>query len=246
MIDDDLSLTELVKEYAAPDGFEVTGAASGESGLQALVEAAFSLVVLDVMLPGMDGFEVLRRLRRISSVPVLMLTSRGSIADRIHGYPTLELALKRANEAEDVPLESGGADDYLPKPFEPRELVERMRSILRRVQPRNHRLSHLQVDDVELDEKSRLVRCGGRELDLTGSEFALLHILLSRAGKVLPREELVGQVLERGLSVNDRGIDNLASKLRKKMGPSTAGKDRIRSIRGIGYVYAPSNDVRPE
>ena len=178
MIDDDLSLTELVKEYAAPDGFEVTGAASGESGLQALVEAAFSLVVLDVMLPGMDGFEVLRRLRRISSVPVLMLTSRGSIADRIHGL-------------------SGGADDYLPKPFEPRELLERMRSILRRVQPRNHRLSHLQVDDVELDEKSRLVRCGGRELDLTGSEFALLHILLSRAGKVLPREELVGQVLER-------------------------------------------------
>jgi two-component system response regulator CpxR len=227
MIDDDLSLTELVKEYVAPDGFEVTGATSGESGLQALVEAAFSLVVLDVMLPGMDGFEVLRRLRRISSVPVLMLTSRGSIADRIHGL-------------------SGGADDYLPKPFEPRELLERMRSILRRVQPRNHRLSHLQVDDVELDEKSRLVRCGGRELDLTGSEFALLHILLSKAGKVLPREELVGQVLERGLSVNDRGIDNLASKLRKKMGPSAAGKDRIRSIRGIGYVYAPSNDVRPE
>jgi two-component system, OmpR family, response regulator CpxR len=227
MIDDDLSLTLLVKEYAAPDGFQVTGATSGESGLQAFVKEAFSLVVLDVMLPGIDGFEVLSRLRRISSVPVLMLTSRGSIADRIHGL-------------------SGGADDYLPKPFEPGELLERMRSILRRVQPRNHRLSHLQVDDVELDEKSRLVSCGGRELDLTGAEFALLHILLSRAGKVLPREELVGQVLERGLSVNDRGIDNLASKLRKKMGPSTAGKDRIRSIRGIGYVYAPSNDVRPE
>jgi len=178
-------------------------------------------------LPGMDGFEVLRRLRRISSVPVLMLTSRGSIADRIHGL-------------------SGGADDYLPKPFEPRELLERMRSILRRVQPRNHRLSHLQVDDVELDEKSRLVRCRGTELELTGSEFALLHILLSKAGKVLAREELVDQVLERGLSVNDRGIDNLASKLRKKMGPSTTGKDRIRSIRGIGYVYVPCNDVRPE
>jgi len=227
MIDDDLSLTMLVKEYAAPDGFEVTGAASGESGLRALVEEAFSLVVLDVMLPGIDGFEVLSRLRRISSVPVLMLTSRGSIADRIHGL-------------------SGGADDYLPKPFEPRELLERMRSILRRVQPRNHRLSHLQVDDVELDEKRRVVRCRGRELELTGSEFALLHILLSRAGKVLAREELVGQVLDRGLSVNDRGIDNLASKLRKKMGPSTTGKDRIRSIRGIGYVYVTSNDGRPE
>jgi len=227
MIDDDFSLTELVKEYVAPDGFEVTAATTGESGLGALVGAAFSLVVLDVMLPGMDGFEVLSRIRRISSVPVLMLTSRGSIADRVHGL-------------------SGGADDYLPKPFEPRELLERMRSILRRVQPRNHRLSHLQVDDVELDEKSRLVFCGGRELELTGSEFALLHILLSKSGKVLAREELVDQVLERGLSVNDRGIDNLASKLRKKMGPSTAGKDRIRSIRGIGYVYVASNDVRPE
>jgi len=183
-------------------------------------------VVLDVMLPGIDGFEVLMRLRRMSNVPVLMLTSRGSIADRILGL-------------------SGGADDYLPKPFEPRELMERMRSILRRVQPRNKRLSHLRVDDVELDAKSRMVRCGGDKLDLTGSEFALLQILLSNAGTAMPREELVCQVLERGLSVNDRGIDNLASKLRRKMGLTSTGVDRIRSIRGIGYVYVVADSEGP-
>ena len=219
MIDDDVSLTLMVKEYVAPDGFEVIGAATGEYGLHALNGEAFALIVLDVMLPGIDGFEVLGRLREVSSVPVLMLTSRGSIADRIHGL-------------------SGGADDYLPKPFEARELLERMRSILRRVQPRNNRLSHLRVDDVELDEKSRVVRCGGNELDLTGAEFALLQMLLSHAGTALAREELVSRVLERGLSLNDRGLDNLASKLRRKMGLSVSGRDRIRSIRGIGYVYA--------
>jgi two-component system response regulator CpxR len=226
MIDDDVSLTLMVKEYVAPDGFEVTGATTGEYGLQALKDEAFALVVLDVMLPGIDGFEVLSRLRRMSSVPVLMLTSRGSIADRIHGL-------------------SGGADDYLPKPFEARELLERVRSILRRVQPRNNRLSHLRVDDVELDEKSRVARCGGSELDLTSSEFALLQILLSNAGTALAREELVSQVLERGLSLNDRGIDNLASKLRRKMGPSASGRDRIRSIRGIGYVYVAADSEGP-
>lgn len=226
MIDDDISLTMMVKEYVAPDGFEVTGATTGESGLQVLKDEAFALVVLDVMLPGIDGFEVLIRLRRTSNVPVLMLTSRGSIADRILGL-------------------SGGADDYLPKPFEPRELMERMRSILRRVQPRNKRLSHLRVDDVELDEKSRMVRCGGGKLDLTGSEFALLQILLSNAGTAMPREELVCQVLERGLSVNDRGIDNLASKLRRKMGLTSTGMDRIRSIRGIGYVYVVADSEGP-
>ena len=226
MIDDDISLTLMVKEYVAPDGFVVTGATTGEYGLQALKDEAFALVVLDVMLPGIDGFEVLSRLRRMSSVPVLMLTSRGSIADRIHGL-------------------SGGADDYLPKPFEARELLERVRSILRRVQPRNNRLSHLRVDDVELDEKSRVARCGGSELDLTSSEFALLQILLSNAGTALAREELVSQVLERGLSLNDRGIDNLASKLRRKMGPSASGRDRIRSIRGIGYVYVAADSEGP-
>jgi len=227
MIDDDVSLTTLVKEYTALEGFELTGATTGESGLKILQEEAFALVVLDVMLPGIDGFQVLGRLRRVSNVPVLMLTSRGSLADRIHGL-------------------SSGADDYLPKPFEPRELLERMRSILRRVQPRDRKLSHLQVDDVELDEKSRVARCGGSELALTGSEFALLQILLSQAGTVLAREELVCLVLERGLSVNDRGIDNLASKLRKKMGLSPAGKERIRSIRGIGYVYVVAHIGRSE
>jgi two-component system response regulator CpxR len=226
MIDDDVSLTLMVKEYVAPDEFEVTGATTGEYGLEALKDEAFALVVLDVMLPGIDGFEVLGHLRRMSSVPVLMLTSRGSISDRIHGL-------------------SGGADDYLPKPFEARELLERMRSILRRVQPRNNRLSHLRVDDVELDEKSRVARCGGSELDLTSSEFALLQILLSNAGTALAREELVCQVLERGLSLNDRGIDNLASKLRRKMGLTSTGRDRIRSIRGIGYVYVVADIEGP-
>ena len=121
-----------------------------------------------------------------------------------------------------------------------------MRSILRRIQPRNNKLSHLRVDDVELDAKSRVARCGGSELELTGSEFALLQILLSNAGTVLGREDLVSQVLERGLSINDRGIDNLASKLRKKMGPNVRGRERIRSIRGIGYAYVLADSQRLE
>jgi len=218
LIDDDLALGQLLREYAVPEGFRISVAATGESGLEAVEQEAVALVVLDVMLPGMNGFEALAEIRRRSNVPVLMLTTRGSTADRVRGLRC-------------------GADDYLPKPFDPVELLERVRSILRRLQPRDGRLGFLRVDDVEMDARSRRVICGGREVDLTASEFSLLQLLLSNAGTVLPREELVPLVLDRERTFNDRGIDSLASNLRRKLGPSTNGGERIRSVRGIGYVY---------
>ena len=218
LIDDDLALGQLLREYAVPEGFRISVAATGESGLEAVEQEAVALVVLDVMLPGMNGFEALAEIRRRSNVPVLMLTTRGSTADRVRGLRC-------------------GADDYLPKPFDPVELLERVRSILRRMQPRDGRLGFLRVDDVEMDARSRRVICGGREVDLTASEFSLLQLLLSNAGTVLPREELVPLVLDRERTFNDRGIDSLASNLRRKLGPSTNGGERIRSVRGIGYVY---------
>ncbi len=218
LIDDDASLGELLKEYAAQDGFRVSVAQTGELGLRMIHDEPIALVILDVMLPRMQGFEVLEQIRHLSDVPVLMLTTRGSTSDRVRGLRS-------------------GADDYLPKPFDPDELLERVRSILRRVQPREGRLAYLRVDDIELDARSRRVCSDGEEKDLTGSEFALLQLLLSRAGTVLAREELVNQVLERERTLNDRGIDTLVSNLRRKLGPSSSGGDRIRSVRGIGYVY---------
>ncbi len=225
LIDDDLALGQLLTEYAAQEGFRVSVAATGELGLRMIDREQVGLVILDVMLPRMHGFEVLEQIRRLSDVPVVMLTTRGSTSDRVHGLRS-------------------GADDYLPKPFDPDELLARVRTILRRVQPHEGRLGYLRVDDVELDARSRRVYSDGEEKELTGSEFALLQLLLSRPGTVLAREELVTQVLERERTINDRGIDSLVSNLRRKLGPSQSGGDRIRSVRGIGYVYVLAEGVK--
>jgi two-component system response regulator CpxR len=183
-----------------------------------IARKAFALVILDVMLPGIDGFEVLARLRHFSDVPVLMLTTRGAASDRIRGLKM-------------------GADDYLPKPFEPDELLARVKSILRRIQPSTTGLSFVAIGDVELDERFRRVTCGGIAVELTGAEFSLLQLLISHPGTTLSRQELIPRVLSRQESGIDRGIDSLVSNLRRKLGPFPDGSERIRSVRGVGYVY---------
>jgi two-component system response regulator CpxR len=218
LIDDDVALGELVCEYAAYEGYAVAIANTGELGLRTLARKPFALVILDVMLPGIDGFEVLERLRHFSDVPVLMLTTRGAASDRIHG---LKL----------------GADDYLPKPFEPDELLARVKSILRRVLPSTKGLRFMSVGDVSLDERFRRVTRGGEIVELTGAEFSLLQLLISRPGTTLSRQELIPRVLSRQESGIDRSIDSLVSNLRKKLGPFSDGSERIQSVRGVGYVY---------
>jgi len=223
IIDDDVELCELLRDYLAAEGFAVEAVHDGESGAERVKGHDYCLVVLDVMLPRISGFEVLRRIRSGSQVPVLMLTARGDEIDRIVG---LEM----------------GADDYLPKPFNPRELVARLRAIQRRVTvpqaeagtPTNL----LEVGDVAVDPGARSVRCGDRDVEVTSVEFSILEVLLRTAGKVISREDLSLQALGRRLNYQDRSIDVHVSSLRKKLGPSDSGSERIKSVRGIGYIYA--------
>jgi len=179
-------------------------------------------VVLDVMLPGINGFEVLRRLRSVSKIPVLLLTARGEDVDRIVG---LEI----------------GADDYLPKPFNPRELVARIRAVLRRSKPGKAVEAApeiLSVGDVELDPATRNVYRAGQPVELTSVEFNLLEVLLREAGRVVTRERLVNAVLSRKFMPFDRSIDMHVSKVRRKLGDSEESGDHIKTIRGVGYMFA--------
>jgi DNA-binding response OmpR family regulator len=223
VIDDDVELCSLVGEYLEPEGFGVEFVYDGERGLERALSGEHPLVVLDVMLPGMNGLEVLRRIRNSSRVPVLLLTARGEDVDRIIG---LEV----------------GADDYLPKPFNPRELVARIRAVLRRTQggakPGDARIPEVQhVGDIELDPATRIVRQQGKPVELTSVEFNLLQVLLREAGRVVTRERLVDEVLSRKFSPFDRSIDMHVSKLRKKLGDSDGGLDHIKTVRGVGYIF---------
>jgi len=223
IVDDDVKLCDLVAEFLKPDGFELDSAHDGESGLLRAVSGEHALVILDVMLPGFNGFEVLRRIRSQSSVPVLMLTARGDGLDRVVG---LEI----------------GADDYLPKPFNPRELVARIRAILRRIRPSDSKRpesgqEQLAVGDVEMDIGARVVRLSGEVVELTGVEFQLLEILLRSAGSVVARNELSKIALGRALSPYDRSLDMHLSNLRKKLGHRVGNAERIKTLRGVGYVY---------
>ena len=223
LVDDDVALGELVCEYAAYEGYAVTTVNTGELGLRTIARKSFALVILDVMLPGIDGFEVLERLRRFSEVPVLMLTTRGAASDRIRGLRS-------------------GADDYLPKPFEPDELFARVKSILRRIRPSTKGLCFMSIGDIELDERFRRVTRGGVAVELTGAEFSLLQLLISRPGTTFSRQELIPRVLSRQESGIDRSIDSLVSNIRRKLGPFPDGGERIRSVRGVGYVYVISEE----
>ncbi len=223
IIDDDVALCELVTEYLEPLGFQIESVHRGDAGAERALAGEHSLVVLDVMLPGLNGFEVLRRIRAESKIPVLMLTARGDDIDRIVG---LEI----------------GADDYLPKPFNPRELTARIRAILRRTTseaPVDQVLEkRLQVGDVELDSGTRAITRGGQNVELTAVEFDLLEKLLRSAGQIVTREELSKQVLGRSSSPFDRSIDMHISNLRKKLGHRADATERIKTVRGVGYIYA--------
>jgi two-component system response regulator CpxR len=226
VIDDDVGLTELLAECLQAEGFTVEVAHRGEEAIAKACSGKCALLVLDVMLPGMSGFEVLMRIRQQSAVPVLMLTARGDPVDRVMGLQM-------------------GADDYLPKPFNERELVARIRAILRRARPEPASSQigaspQLIVDDVRLDVHSREVRVNERPVDLTTVEFEVLGVLLQSAGKPVTREELVSRALGRQFSVFDRSIDNHVSSLRKKLGPGPEDSERIKTVRSVGYIYATS------
>jgi two-component system, OmpR family, response regulator CpxR len=223
IVDDDVELCALLTEYLSSEGHEVESHNTGRGAAGRALDGRFSLVVLDVMLPEMSGFEILRHVRRSSDLPVVLLTARGEDVDRIVG---LEL----------------GADDYLPKPFNPRELSARINAVLRRVQPRrtpeDSRASA--VGDVVLDRGSRTVLKAGHPVLLTTVEFDLLAVLLQSAGNVVSRETIAERVLGRKFDVFDRSIDMHISRLRRKLGDSDDEHQRIKTIRGVGYVY-----VRP-
>jgi two-component system, OmpR family, response regulator CpxR len=222
VVDDDVELCSLVQEYLTAEGFSLKAVHDGETGLQQALTNEYSLVVLDVMLPGINGFDVLRRIRSVSKIPVLLLTARGEDVDRIVG---LEI----------------GADDYLPKPFNPRELVARIRAVLRRTKPNrgaDEEPEIITVGDVELDPATRSVHRAGQTVDLTSVEFNLLEVLLREAGRVVTRERLVNAVLSRKFMPFDRSIDMHVSKVRRKLGDSEEDGDHIKTIRGVGYMFA--------
>ncbi|HEY3374498.1 MAG TPA: response regulator transcription factor [Candidatus Aquicultor sp.] len=226
VINDDNESCELLKEYLSPEGFEVNIANNGLSGIEHAVGEDCDLIVLDVKVPESNGFDALRQLRGRVATPIVILTARGDDVDRIIG---LEL----------------GADDCLSKPFNPRELLARIRAVLRRVKPDREdgepffsSKKRLQVGDVEMDLGTRVVCCSGQQVELTAAEFNLLENMLRNAGELVTRENLIQVVLGRCLTPYDRSIDVHVCKLRKKLGNDMAGLERIKTIRGVGYLYA--------
>ena len=222
IVDDDVQLCRLLSERLGTEGFTLESVHDGIHGLERALSMEHSLVVLDLMLPGMGGLDLLRRLRAKSPIPVLILTARGEDIDRILG---LEI----------------GADDYVPKPFNPRELIARIRAILRRTSNAAAPVGPLITGDIRLDPQSREASLKEIPLNLTSVEFTLLELLLRQAGHVVTREQLTESVLGRKLGPFDRVIDVHISNIRKKLGPSDHGQ-RIKAVRGSGYLFA----ARPE
>jgi two-component system OmpR family response regulator len=222
LIDDDARLAELLQEYLPQHDVALVHARDGAAGLKALAADAFDAVLLDVMMPGIDGLEVLRRIRGGAggTIPVLMLTARGDEADRVVG---LEL----------------GADDYVAKPFSPRELLARLRAVLRRAAPAVVG-ERLVAAGIVVDVGARHVTVDGGEVELTGLELDILIALVRRAGRVVPRSALLAEAGRDDVAVSERTVDVHVSKLRKKLGDDAA--KRIRTVRGIGYVVP--KDVR--
>ena len=228
MIEDDARLAGMVSEYLSQSGYAVEHALDGATGLSALQEKPIDLVVLDLMLPDIDGLEVCRRLRalpgEVARTPVLMLTAKGDPMDRIVG---LEL----------------GADDYLPKPFEPRELLARIRAVLRRHQPGaapEHQV--LRFGSLEIDRDARIVSVNGQAADLTSYQFDLLVTLAERAGRVLTREQIMEAVRGRELEAFDRSIDVHMGRIRAAIEQDPKNPRRILTVRGVGYVFAKQQE----
>ncbi len=222
LVDDDIELCEMLVEYLSWEGFVLDVAHDGEIGTQMASSGDYDVVVLDVMLPKLNGFDVLRRIRAESKTPVLMLTARGDDIDRIVG---LEM----------------GADDYLPKPCNPRELVARLRAILRRTQSSQsaHNVKHasdiLRSGDIEVHPESRQVFYAAKMLELTSTEYNILEVLIQEAGHVITKEALSERALGRKLTRYDRSIDMHVSNLRRKFGTDSCGQMLIQTVRGIGY-----------
>lgn len=231
VIDDDRELVDLLKEYLVPEGFTIDTAYDHSSGLAKALRGEDDLIILDVMLPGGSGFELLKKLRGAgANKPVLLLTARGEAVDRIVG---LEI----------------GADDYLAKPFDPRELLARIRAIFRRTQAKGKDAPHddvTTVGDVTLSQSTRTVKANGQEVDLTSVEFNVLEMLLRNAGTVVTREELAQVALGRPLAPFDRSVDVHVSKLRKKLGGGEEDtENKIKTVRGVGYIFAAAPARRP-
>jgi two-component system response regulator CpxR len=217
IIDDDVELCSLLQQFLNREGFAVQCANEGHAGLELAQSGGYDLLILDVMLPGLDGFEILKRLRTSSRVPVLMLTARGEDVDRIVG---LEL----------------GADDYLPKPFNPRELSARVKAILRRTENRIDR-GRVEVNGVALDPGTRAVTCEGKPIEVTTLEFDILEQLMRNAGRVVSRDGLMESLYNRKSTPFDRSIDMHVSHLRRKL---EGGRPVIKTIRGVGYQFCQS------
>ena len=217
LVDDDEKLTALLEEYLGGFGWDVRAASNAEEGLRQLATLSPDLVVLDVMLPGMDGFAVCRKVRETSRIPIIMLTARGDVTDRVVG---LEM----------------GADDYLPKPFEPRELVARIQAVLRRderLPPRQP----LRLGALEIDAERFEVTLEGQHVELTSAEFALLGALTRRRGRVLSRDAIMRETHGVDWEAYDRSVDVLVSRLRQKLGDDPRRPRFIRTVRGTGYVF---------
>ena len=224
LVEDDPRLAEMLSEYLGQAGFRISVALLGAGALKQLSEAEYDAVVLDLMLPDMDGLDLCRQLRTTSDTPVLMLTGRGDAIDRIVG---LEL----------------GADDYLPKPFEPRELLARLRAILRRgVRGRASADESLHFGRLEIDPSARTVRLDGEACDLTGHQFDLLLALARKAGRVLSREVLMDLVKGEQPEAFDRSIDVHMSRIRAAIEDDPKKPRRVITVRGAGYVFAKAQD----
>lgn len=224
IVDDDVQLCRLLAERLDTEGFTIEAVHDGVRGLDRALSLDHALVVLDLMLPGMGGLDVLRKIRSKSPIPVLILTARGEDIDRILG---LEI----------------GADDYVPKPFNPRELIARIRAILRRSSNPATPSAPLAAGDIRLDCQSREATLNERSLNLTSVEFTLLELLLRHAGHVVTREQLTESVLGRKLGPFDRVIDVHISNIRKKLGPAEQGQ-RIKAIRGSGYLLVARSEAK--
>jgi DNA-binding response OmpR family regulator len=217
LIDDDARLHELLASYLGQNGVKLERAGNGKDGLRLLDASVFDAVLLDIMMPGMDGLEVCRRIRAKSNVPILMLTARGDETDRVVG---LEM----------------GADDYLPKPFSPRELLARLRAVLRRARPESA-AERVSAGGVTIDLGARTVETKGAGVELTGIEFDILAALMRRAGRVVPRDALLDEAGRGDVVVGERTVDVHISHLRQKLGDDPREPRLIKTVRGVGYVF---------
>lgn len=221
LADDDIELCEMLTQYLAAEGFAVEAVHDGDAALARAGSGHFDLLVLDVMMPRKNGFDVLRELRTRALTPVLMLTARDEDVDSIIG---LEL----------------GADDYLAKPCNPRVLVARIRAVLRRAESVSPVTETLRFDDLEMHTGSRSVRCQDRTVDMTSTEYTVLAVLLRHAGQVVAKTDLSDLALGRKLTRYDRSLDMHVSSLRRKLGPRPDGEERIKTVRGVGYQFVTS------